>query len=267
VTLTGPPRAGPPRAGPPRAGPPRAGPPRRVGLLRPPHLPPGARSVPTGERTPLRRPFRRHPGTHCVPDAAARLKDGSRKIVNITEIYGIDDDEILTQDIFEFEQTGIRDGKVEGLLKPTGMRPTFMGKFKANGIQLPPGEFGIPPEDLTRDATRRGKGRSIAGESLEQPDVSRPPIGLGRAVKAGGMVYISSMGPVDPEGGRVVSGAIGEQARQCLTNLKAKLEAEGSSLEKIVWATGRCAIRPSSTPSTRNGSAGSRATHRSVRGR
>ena len=79
-------------------------------------------------------------------------------------------------------------------------------------------------------------GRSIAGESLEQPDVSRPPIGLGRAVKAGGMVYISSMGPVDPEGGRVVSGAIGEQARQCLTNLKAKLEAEGSSLDKIVWA-------------------------------
>ncbi len=44
----------------------------------------------------------------------ARLKDGSRKVVNITEVYGIEDDEILTQDIFAFEQTGVRDGKVEG---------------------------------------------------------------------------------------------------------------------------------------------------------
>ena len=38
----------------------------------------------------------------------ARLKDGTRKIVNITEVYGIEDDEILTQDIFAFEQTGYR---------------------------------------------------------------------------------------------------------------------------------------------------------------
>src|SRR6185436_14215660 len=37
----------------------------------------------------------------------ARLKDGSRKIVNITECYGIDDDEILLQDIFEYRQTGV----------------------------------------------------------------------------------------------------------------------------------------------------------------
>jgi pilus assembly protein CpaF len=46
----------------------------------------------------------------------ARLKDGSRKIVNITEVYGIEDDEILTQDIFVYQQTGVRDGKVEVLL-------------------------------------------------------------------------------------------------------------------------------------------------------
>ena len=47
----------------------------------------------------------------------ARLKDGSRKIVNITEVYGIEDDEILTQDIFAFEQTGFEDGKVQGELQ------------------------------------------------------------------------------------------------------------------------------------------------------
>ena len=166
----------------------------------------------------------------------ARLKDGSRKVVNITEVYGIDDDEILVQDIFAFQQTGVVDGKVEGLLKPTGIRPTFMGKFKASGIQLPPGEFGIPAEDPAhRDAAHRGKGRSGVEEALPL-DASRPLVGYGRAVSAGGMVYVSSMGPVDPDSGRVVSGAIKEQTRQCLQNLKARLEAAGTSLEKVVWA-------------------------------
>ena len=50
------------------------------------------------------------------------------------------------------------------------------------------------------------------------------------------MVYVSSVGPVDPETGQVVSSAIKEQTRQCLQNLKARLEAEGTSLEKVVWA-------------------------------
>jgi len=167
----------------------------------------------------------------------ARLKDGSRKVVNITEVYGIEDGEILTQDIFAFEQTGVRDGRIEGLLKPTGIRPTFMGKFKANGIQLPPGEFGIPAEDPTRPGPAgQGKGRWVAGETLQPSAVSRPPVGYGRAVAAGGMVYVSSMGPVDPDTGQVVSGPVKEQTRQCLRNLKARLEAAGSSLDKVVWA-------------------------------
>src|SRR6266508_2311517 len=85
----------------------------------------------------------------------ARLKDGTRKVVNITEVYGIEDDEILTQDVFAFEQTGVEDGRVQGDLKPTGIRPTFMGKFQANGIQLPLGEFGIPPFDPTQPAMQR----------------------------------------------------------------------------------------------------------------
>ena len=88
----------------------------------------------------------------------ARLKDGSRKIVNITEVYGIEDDDILLQDIFVFEQTDFVDGRILGQLRPTGVRPTFMGRFAARGMELPPGEFGIPPED-PENPTPRGKGR------------------------------------------------------------------------------------------------------------
>jgi len=167
----------------------------------------------------------------------ARLKDGSRKIVNITEIYGIEDDEILSQDIFVFEQTAFRDGKIEGQLKPTGVRPTFMPKFKANGIALPPGEFGIPPEDPNRPTPLgKGSGRWVAGDALPADDAAHARLGQGRVVTAGGMVYVSSIGPIDPETGRVVSGAIKDQTRQCLSNLKTRLEAEGSSLDKVVWA-------------------------------
>jgi pilus assembly protein CpaF len=167
----------------------------------------------------------------------ARLKDGSRKIVNITEVYGIDDDEILTQDIFAFQQTAFRDGKVEGQLKPTGIRPTFMAKFKASGIALPPGEYGIPPEDPAHPIqSGKNKGRWGTGDTLMPIDASRASVGLGRAVSAGGMVYVSSIGPVDPETGQVVHSEIKEQARQCLANLQAKLEEAGSSLDKVVWA-------------------------------
>ncbi|MCI4355303.1 MAG: Flp pilus assembly complex ATPase component TadA, partial [Thermoplasmata archaeon] len=167
----------------------------------------------------------------------ARLKDGSRKVVNITEVYGIEDDEILTQDIFAFEQTGLRDGKVEGVLRPTGIRPTFMGKFKESGIELPPGEFGIPAPDPLRPAqARHGKGRIVAEEGLQGADTSRPAVGCGRAVTAGGIVFVSSMGPVDPDTGRVVGDSIKAQTSQCLSNLKARLEASGSSLDKVVWA-------------------------------
>jgi enamine deaminase RidA (YjgF/YER057c/UK114 family) len=165
----------------------------------------------------------------------ARLGDGSRKIVNITEVYGIEDDQILTQDIFVFEQTGVdQRGKIVGDLKPTGVRPTFMPKFAASGIDLPPDEFGIPPEDPSKPAQQRvGKGRSIGIDSGESPKLT---FGLGRVVVAGGMAYVSSVGPVVPDTGRLVGDAMKAQARQCLENLKARLAEAGSSLDRIALA-------------------------------
>ena len=168
----------------------------------------------------------------------ARLRGGARKIVNITEVYGIEEDLILTQDIFVFEQTGVKDGKPEGMLKPTGIRPTFMDRFKDAGIKLPPDEFGIPPNDPKRPGPARlDKRRRVPGDMAQALDPTRPSLGYGRATKAGGMVYVSSMGPVDPDTGKMVSGGIKSQTSQCLKNLKTRLEAEGSSLEKVVWAS------------------------------
>ncbi len=189
----------------------------------------------TGYELPLRAIREQIASAVDVIVHTARLKDGSRKVVNITEVYGIEDDDILTQDIFAFEQTGVVDGRIQGHLSPTGIRPTFMRKLIASGVALPPGEFGIPPEDPARPGPL-GKGRWGAGESAQGSDVSGARVGRGRVVKAGGMVYVSSIGPVDPETGRVVSSEIREQTRQCLRNLKSSLESAGSSLEKVVWA-------------------------------
>jgi len=73
-----------------------------------------------------------------------RLKDGTRKIVSITEVQGMEGDVIVMQDVFVFEQTGVAEGKIQGRLKPTGIRPKFVEKFDAAGIHLPPNTFGSP---------------------------------------------------------------------------------------------------------------------------
>jgi pilus assembly protein CpaF len=73
-----------------------------------------------------------------------RLKDGTRKIVNITEVQGMEGDVIVMQDIFVFEQTAVVEGKIQGRLRPTGIRPKFVEKFDAAGIHLPPNVFGSP---------------------------------------------------------------------------------------------------------------------------
>lgn len=72
-----------------------------------------------------------------------RLRDGSRKVVSVSEIQGMEGDVITMSEIFRFEQTSIEDGKVIGRLRPTGLRPKFMSKIQEAGIMLPPSIFGI----------------------------------------------------------------------------------------------------------------------------
>jgi pilus assembly protein CpaF len=72
-----------------------------------------------------------------------RLRDGTRKVVNVTEVQGMEGDVIVLSDIFVFEQTGLEAGKVIGRLRPTGIRPRFMTVVESAGIHLPPNIFGV----------------------------------------------------------------------------------------------------------------------------
>jgi pilus assembly protein CpaF len=72
-----------------------------------------------------------------------RLRDGTRKIVKITEVQGMEGEIITMSDIFEFEQTGLEGGKVIGRIRPTGLRPKFIDRIEASGVHLPPSVFGI----------------------------------------------------------------------------------------------------------------------------
>ncbi len=74
----------------------------------------------------------------------ARMRDGSRKITQASEVVGMEGDTIVMQDIFRFEQTGIdEDGKILGELLPTGLRPRINDRIMDAGIQLPPSVFGL----------------------------------------------------------------------------------------------------------------------------
>jgi pilus assembly protein CpaF len=71
-----------------------------------------------------------------------RLRDGSRKLVSISEITGMEGELITMQEIFMFEQTGIAsDGRVTGQFRATGIRPQFVERLRANGVTLPDGLF------------------------------------------------------------------------------------------------------------------------------
>ena len=72
-----------------------------------------------------------------------RMRDGSRRVVTISEVQGMEGEVITMSDIFTFEKTGIEAGKIIGRLMPTGLRPKFMEKIEAAGIRLPPNIFGI----------------------------------------------------------------------------------------------------------------------------
>jgi pilus assembly protein CpaF len=69
---------------------------------------------------------------------AARLSDGTRRVINVTEVTGIETDVVTLQDIFVFEKRGLSpEGKVIGRFAASGILPRFNEKLIAAGIRLP----------------------------------------------------------------------------------------------------------------------------------
>ena len=67
----------------------------------------------------------------------ARFSDGSRKVARVTEVVGLEGDQITMQDIFQYRQTGVdAQGRVQGRFEPTGSVPTFVEDLAARGLSL-----------------------------------------------------------------------------------------------------------------------------------
>lgn len=77
----------------------------------------------------------------------------------------------------------------------------------------------------------------MARQIIFTPKAAKPPPTYSQAVKAAGLVFVSGTAPADPDTGAIVGATIQEQVRQCLTNIRAILEAAGSSLDKLVSVT------------------------------
>ena len=69
---------------------------------------------------------------------ASRLQGGPRKTTYITEVVGLEQETLIMQDIFRFQNDGIdEDGRAFGHFESTGVRPSFMQKLEAAGVRLP----------------------------------------------------------------------------------------------------------------------------------
>jgi len=80
---------------------------------------------------------------------ASRMSDGTRKVVKITEVVGMEADQVTSQDVFEFVQTGVNaEGMVQGHFRPTGVRSQYYERLIAAGVR---------PEDLQFESVARSQ--------------------------------------------------------------------------------------------------------------
>jgi len=86
-----------------------------------------------------------------------RMNDGTRRLVAITEVQGMESEVITLQDLYAFEIDAVADNRhtrhIVGSLKGSGLRPMFLEKFERRGIELPSGLL----------ATRQANGIRVAG--------------------------------------------------------------------------------------------------------
>jgi pilus assembly protein CpaF len=74
----------------------------------------------------------------------ARLRDGSRHIIQISEITGLEGDTVLMQDLFAFDYKNVEDSTSPGRLLPTGITPNFTEQLADHGVELSSEHFRVP---------------------------------------------------------------------------------------------------------------------------
>jgi pilus assembly protein CpaF len=81
----------------------------------------------------------------------ARLSGGARKIVQISEITGLQGDSVSMHDIFQYEQTGLNDDmEVQGHFQATGIRPQVLARLQRCGVEMPLSAFERGRREIDR---------------------------------------------------------------------------------------------------------------------
>jgi pilus assembly protein CpaF len=72
----------------------------------------------------------------------SRMSDGTRKVMSVSEVVGMEGEIITMQEIYKFTRTGMGlNGEVQGQFRPTGIRPRFSERLEQYGFKLPPQLF------------------------------------------------------------------------------------------------------------------------------
>jgi len=88
-----------------------------------------------------------HDGSVDVIVQLDRMRDGTRKVTQITEVVGMEGDTVTLSDIFMFDFEGLDEhGNYVGELKPTGLRPMLLDKLADHGVELDANIFGGPSD-------------------------------------------------------------------------------------------------------------------------
>jgi len=114
----------------------------------------------------------------------SRLSDGSRKVMSITEVVGMQGDIVTLQEVFRFKEEGFdKNRKIVGQFQAMGLIPTFIETFEQRGVTIPRNLFvtnNQPPPAAPKSSSRPGVGKSpIARPALKKPEIKKTGTGGG----------------------------------------------------------------------------------------
>lgn len=104
----------------------------------------------------------------------SRLSDGSRKLISVTEVIGIQGETVTLQEVFRFREDGYdKNRKIIGTFQALGLIPSFIEKFEARGVKIPRDIFSNGPDNEVKPSAPPKKGLGIKKKSF---GASKPPI-------------------------------------------------------------------------------------------